>query len=64
MFMHEPTKLIVEVRQNSKQAAAQRGWDPITWGCRSKADLEECSSAHTRCARTATHIPVMAAETL
>ncbi|KAM0255735.1 hypothetical protein ACHAQJ_005489 [Trichoderma viride] len=30
MFWHEPTKLIVEIRQNSRQAEAQGGWDPIT----------------------------------
>jgi hypothetical protein len=41
MFIHEPTKLIVEMRYNPDQAAAQRGWDPITWGVGTRQDLEE-----------------------
>ncbi|KAK8024225.1 hypothetical protein PG993_012291 [Apiospora rasikravindrae] len=32
MFRHEPSGTLVEARQNSAQAAAQAGWDPVTWG--------------------------------
>ena len=41
MLRHEPTGLIVEIRLNTKQAAAQRGWDPVTYGVDKRADLEE-----------------------
>ena len=41
MFRHEPTKLIVEVRKHTKQAEAQVGWDPITWGVSKRDDLKE-----------------------
>ncbi|MCJ1394270.1 hypothetical protein MMC18_007148 [Xylographa bjoerkii] len=44
MFRHEPTKLIVEVRKHNKQAQAQVGWDPITWGVGRREDLEEWAS--------------------
>jgi len=40
MFTHAPTKLIVEVRYVPEQAAAQKGWDPITWGVGTRKDLE------------------------
>lgn len=41
MVKHEPTNLIVEFRHVPKEAEAQRGWDPITWGVGTRADLEE-----------------------
>lgn len=41
MFYYEPHKLIVEVRYVPEQAAAQKGWDPITWGVGKRQDLEE-----------------------
>ncbi|KAK6382980.1 hypothetical protein LTS17_003650 [Exophiala oligosperma] len=41
MFEHSPTKVIVEARYHPKQAEAQRGWDPVTWGVGTRADLEE-----------------------
>jgi len=41
MFEHTPTKLIVEVRYEPTQAAAQKGWDPVTWGVGTRKDLEE-----------------------
>lgn len=41
MFYYEPHKLIVEVRYVPEQAAAQKGWDPITWGVSKRQDLEE-----------------------
>jgi hypothetical protein len=41
MFMHEPTKLIVEVRHYPAEADAQKSWDPITWGVGTRKDLEE-----------------------
>ncbi|KAF7973458.1 hypothetical protein HWV62_15044 [Athelia sp. TMB] len=41
MIMHEPTKLIVEIRHHPAQAAAQRGWDPVTWGVDTRSDLED-----------------------
>lgn len=40
IFIHEPTSLIVEVRYDPKRAAAQAGWDPITWGVGTRKDLE------------------------
>ncbi|KAI9737567.1 MAG: hypothetical protein M1834_009722 [Cirrosporium novae-zelandiae] len=42
MFAHAPTNLIVEIRHVPDQVvSAQRGWDPITWGVDTRADLEE-----------------------
>jgi catechol 2,3-dioxygenase-like lactoylglutathione lyase family enzyme len=41
MFMHESTKLIVEVRYDPVTAEKQRGWDPITWGVGNRQDLED-----------------------
>ncbi|KAL3595615.1 hypothetical protein FPOAC2_09963 [Fusarium poae] len=41
MLEHKPTKLIVELRHVPAQASAQKGWDPITWGVGTRADLEE-----------------------
>ncbi|KAM0545035.1 hypothetical protein ACHAPJ_011545 [Fusarium lateritium] len=41
MLEHEPTNLIIELRYVPTQAKAQRGWDPITWGVSTQADLEE-----------------------
>jgi catechol 2,3-dioxygenase-like lactoylglutathione lyase family enzyme len=41
MFQHEPSKLIVEVRYVPSQAAAQKGWDPITYGVGTRKDLEQ-----------------------
>ncbi|KAI8635340.1 hypothetical protein F5Y19DRAFT_7998 [Xylariaceae sp. FL1651] len=32
--------LLVEIRQNADHAAAQKGFDPITWGVPARADLE------------------------
>ena len=40
MFVHEPTKLLVEVRYVPSQAVAQKGWDPITFGVGTRKDLE------------------------
>ncbi|KAK7972958.1 hypothetical protein PG988_007092 [Apiospora saccharicola] len=34
MFRHEASGILVEARQNPAQAAAQVGWDPVTWGGR------------------------------
>lgn len=33
--------LLLEFRHLPAQAAAQRGWDPITWGVGTRADLAE-----------------------
>ncbi|KAG9496453.1 hypothetical protein J7337_013041 [Fusarium musae] len=44
MLTHEPTKLIIELRYVPEQAKAQKGWDPITWGVGTRADLEEWGS--------------------
>jgi catechol 2,3-dioxygenase-like lactoylglutathione lyase family enzyme len=41
MFIHEPSKLIVEIRYEPSQAAAQKGWDPVTYGVGTRKDLEE-----------------------
>lgn len=41
MFTHKSTSLIVEVRYEPTQAAAQKGWDPITWGVGTRKDLQE-----------------------
>ena len=41
MFMHEPSKLIIEVRYEPSQAAAQKGWDPVTYGVGTRKNLEE-----------------------
>ncbi|KIX95740.1 uncharacterized protein Z520_08448 [Fonsecaea multimorphosa CBS 102226] len=41
MFEHAPTKLIVEARYEPHQAKVQQGWDPVTWGVGTRADLEE-----------------------
>lgn len=41
MFMHEPSKLIVEIRYEPSQAAAQKGWDPVTYGVGTRKDLEK-----------------------
>lgn len=43
IFIHEPTKLLVEVRYDPARADAQKGWDPITWGVATRADLEQWS---------------------
>ncbi|KAK8102696.1 hypothetical protein PG984_015842 [Apiospora sp. TS-2023a] len=40
MFRHEASGILVEARQNPAQAAAQVGWDPVTWGVDTRADLE------------------------
>ncbi|CAM6113161.1 unnamed protein product [Calypogeia fissa] len=42
MISHEhSTKLLVEIRYAPAQAAAQKGWDPITWGVGTRKDLED-----------------------
>jgi hypothetical protein len=41
MFTHAATKLIVEVRYCPNEAAAQKGWDPITYGVGTRKDLED-----------------------
>ncbi|KAL6915127.1 hypothetical protein FSST1_012887 [Fusarium sambucinum] len=41
MLEHKPTKLIVELCHVTAQASAQKGWDSITWGVGTGADLEE-----------------------
>ena len=40
MFRHDQTKLIIEVRYVPSQAAAQKGWDPITYGVGTRDDLQ------------------------
>lgn len=43
MVSHTPPggrPLILELRYSPAQALAQKGWDPITWGVGSRADLE------------------------
>ncbi|KAJ6564714.1 hypothetical protein B0H19DRAFT_1259131 [Mycena capillaripes] len=40
MLEHTQTALLVELRHNPAQAAAQRGWDAITWSVEKRADLE------------------------
>ncbi|KAK8877365.1 VOC family protein [Apiospora arundinis] len=32
---------LIEARHNSQQAAAQVGWDPVTWGVGTRADLDD-----------------------
>ncbi|KAK8109862.1 hypothetical protein PG999_007999 [Apiospora kogelbergensis] len=34
---------LIEARQNSAQAKAQVGWDPVTWGVSTRADLDDWS---------------------
>ena len=41
MLQHQSTNLIIELRHVPSQAEAQKGWDPITWGVGTRADLEE-----------------------
>lgn len=41
MFTHAATQLIVEVRYCPNEAAAQKGWDPITYGVGTRKDLED-----------------------
>lgn len=41
MVMYEPKNLIVELRHEPEQAEKQKGWDPITWGCGTRKDLDE-----------------------
>ncbi|KAJ7289735.1 Glyoxalase/Bleomycin resistance protein/Dihydroxybiphenyl dioxygenase [Mycena rebaudengoi] len=40
ILLHAPTGLLVELRLNPAQAAAQRGWDAVTWSVETHADLE------------------------
>ncbi|KAJ7441933.1 Glyoxalase/Bleomycin resistance protein/Dihydroxybiphenyl dioxygenase [Mycena galericulata] len=40
ILQHTPTDLLVELRLNPAQAAAQRGWDAITWSVETRKDLE------------------------
>ncbi|KAJ7677576.1 hypothetical protein B0H14DRAFT_2655997 [Mycena olivaceomarginata] len=40
ILQHAPTGLLVELRLNPAQAAAQHGWDAVTWSVESHADLE------------------------
>ncbi|KAF4944283.1 hypothetical protein FSARC_14716 [Fusarium sarcochroum] len=44
MLQHQPTNLIIELRYVPAQAEAQKGWDPITWGVGTRADLGEWES--------------------
>jgi catechol-2,3-dioxygenase len=44
MVVHEPTSLILELRHVPEHAKKHQGWDPITWGCRTRQDLEEWAS--------------------
>ncbi|KAJ7698346.1 hypothetical protein B0H17DRAFT_978360 [Mycena rosella] len=40
LLQHAPTALLVELRHNPAQAAAQRGWDAVTWSVETRRDLE------------------------
>jgi hypothetical protein len=40
ILQHAPTGLLVELRLNPVQAAAQRGWDAVTWSVETHTDLE------------------------
>ncbi|KAJ7629211.1 Glyoxalase/Bleomycin resistance protein/Dihydroxybiphenyl dioxygenase [Mycena polygramma] len=40
ILQHPQTALLVELRLHPAQAAAQRGWDAITWSVETHADLE------------------------
>ncbi len=44
MCQHTPTKLIIETRYVPDQAAAQKGWDPITYGVGTRKHLEQWAS--------------------
>ncbi|KAI9658257.1 MAG: hypothetical protein M1821_002390, partial [Bathelium mastoideum] len=44
MVVHKPTSLIVELRHVPDIAGKQSAWDPITWGCGTRADLDEWAS--------------------
>jgi len=39
-FQHEGKDIIVEFRLNAAQAKAQERWDPITFGVKTRADLD------------------------
>lgn len=39
ILRHAPTGLTLEIRDDPAQAAAQRGWDPVTWAVPGRADL-------------------------
>ena len=49
MFQHPTTKLIVEVRHTPDQAEKQKGWDPVTWGVKSRQDLEDWATWFDEC---------------
>jgi catechol 2,3-dioxygenase-like lactoylglutathione lyase family enzyme len=40
ILQHTPTSLLVDLRLNPAQAAAQRGWDAVTWSVETRRDLE------------------------
>ncbi|KAJ7767031.1 hypothetical protein DFH07DRAFT_808979 [Mycena maculata] len=40
IIQHAPTDLLIELRLNPAHAAAQRGWDAITWSVETRKDLE------------------------
>ncbi|KAJ7458504.1 Glyoxalase/Bleomycin resistance protein/Dihydroxybiphenyl dioxygenase [Mycena latifolia] len=40
ILQHAPTGLLVELRQHPAQAAAQRGWDAVTWSVETRTELE------------------------
>lgn len=41
VFKHEQSNVLIEVRHAPAQARAQEGWDPISYGVGTKADLEK-----------------------
>jgi catechol 2,3-dioxygenase-like lactoylglutathione lyase family enzyme len=40
ILQHPQTELLLELRLHPAQAAAQKGWDAITWSVETRADLE------------------------
>ncbi|KAJ3013386.1 hypothetical protein HKX48_005796 [Thoreauomyces humboldtii] len=40
MVQHQPSRILLELRYHPEQAAAQIGWDPVTWGVSTRKDLE------------------------
>ncbi|KAJ6567544.1 hypothetical protein B0H10DRAFT_2444888 [Mycena sp. CBHHK59/15] len=45
ILQHAPTGLLLELRHHPTQAAAQRGWDAVTWSVATRADLEAWRTA-------------------
>lgn len=54
--MHPSTKTIIEARYEPSQAAAQKGWDPITWGVGTRKDLEEWGKWLDECGVKRSHV--------